>query len=67
MKKRLIKFIKTKKNLFLMIKGYKKMAILNTEMCEDCICVDNESLRLIELNLAECEQLDSKTRRYILR
>lgn len=67
MKKKLLQFIRSKKNLFFMIKGYKKMAIINTEMCEDCICVDNESLRLIELNLAECEQLDSKTGRYLLR
>lgn len=65
--KKIREYIKKKKNLFLMIKGYKKMAILNTEMCEDCICIDNESLRLIESNLAESEQVDSETRRYILR
>ncbi len=63
----LLKMKKSKKNISSMIKGYKKMAILNTELAEEGLCVDNEALRRIELNLAESEQIDSKTRRYILR
>ncbi|MBE6903523.1 MAG: hypothetical protein E7480_02840 [Ruminococcaceae bacterium] len=64
---KIINLLKMKKNINSMIKGYKKMAILNTELAEEGLCVDNEALRRIELNLAESEQIDSKTRGYILR
>lgn len=58
---------KNKKNIAVMIKGYKKMARINTELAEQALYANSEALNNYELILAECEDCDSKKRRHLLR
>ncbi len=58
---------KNKKNTKQMIKGYKKMARINTELAQQALYVDSEALNNYELILAESEDCDSKKRRHLLR
>lgn len=56
-----------KKNTSGMIKGYKEMARINTELSKEGLCSDNEALDNYELILAESEKCDFKKGRHILR
>ena len=62
-----LKMNENKKNLFSMIKGYAKMARINTELSNTDIAAENEALTNYELILAESEDSDCKKRRHFLR
>ena len=50
-----------------MIKGYKKMGKINTELAQSDLYADNEALNIYEQRFMESEINVSKKRRYILR
>lgn len=47
--------------------GYLKMSSVNLALADEAVSSDNDSFLLCEQNFAESEEIDSETRRYLLR
>jgi len=60
------KKVKKENQILSLKKGYKEMSSVNLALAEEALECDNASLTLCELNFAEREKIDSKTRRYLL-
>lgn len=56
-----------KKNIDNMIKGYREMARINTELAQLSLAADTQTLCEYENELSECEERDSKKGGHLLR